>query len=112
MILAVLDVVVIGAGVAGLAAAARLRARGADVLVLEARTRAGGRVHTIRGDGWPAPLEKGAEFLHGRDPYLARLVRRARAPADEHADRHWIVGRDGALRDGDELWQAALPLME
>ncbi|MCA1664958.1 MAG: FAD-dependent oxidoreductase, partial [Myxococcales bacterium] len=48
-----IDVVVVGAGVAGLAAAARLRARGCDVVVVEGRTRAGGRVHTLRGDGWP-----------------------------------------------------------
>ncbi|HEX6836346.1 MAG TPA: FAD-dependent oxidoreductase, partial [Polyangia bacterium] len=106
------DVVVIGAGVAGLAAAARLRERGADVVVVEARTRVGGRVHTLRGDGWPAPVEEGAEFIHGRDPALARVVLRARLHADEHEDRHWLVGRDGTLRDGQAVWEAGLPLME
>ncbi len=40
------DVVVLGAGLAGLAAARRLVAAGRDVLVLEARDRPGGRVHT------------------------------------------------------------------
>src|SRR6187549_1362394 len=40
-------VVVIGAGFAGLACAHELRARGADVVVLEARKRVGGRVHTL-----------------------------------------------------------------
>src|SRR4051812_30578875 len=44
------DVVVIGAGVAGLAAADRLREEGADVVVLEARDRIGGRILTLRDD--------------------------------------------------------------
>ena len=42
-------VVVIGAGLAGLSAAYELSQAGHDVTVLEARTRPGGRVHTIRG---------------------------------------------------------------
>jgi len=107
-----IDVVVIGAGVAGLAAAARLRDRGCDVVVVEARTRPGGRVHTVRGDGWPAPVEEGAEFVHGRDPALARIIKRARLHADEHDDRHWLVTPARALVDGQDVWDAALPLME
>jgi monoamine oxidase len=107
-----LDVVVIGAGVAGLGAAAELRRLGADVVVLEARTRAGGRIHTLRGDGWPAPVEEGAEFVHGRDRALLRLLKRARAHADEHDDRHWLVDKGGTLRDGQAVWEAGLPLME
>lgn len=106
------DVVVIGAGVAGLAAAARLVARGADVVVVEGRTRAGGRLHTARGDGWPAPLEEGGEFVHGRDPALMRWLKRAQLHADEHEDGHWLRTRAGRLVDGDGVWERALPLME
>ena len=40
---------------------ARLR-----VIVLEARPRIGGRIDTQRLPGWPAPVEAGAEFVHGR----------------------------------------------
>ncbi|MGQ0550631.1 MAG: flavin monoamine oxidase family protein [Armatimonadota bacterium] len=57
-------VVVVGAGLAGLAAAWELRRRGMSVKVLEARGRVGGRVHTLRGyfaDGQYADL--GAEFV-------------------------------------------------
>jgi monoamine oxidase len=56
--------VVIGAGAAGLAAAATLQAAGRSVRVLEARNRIGGRVWTDRSfNGFP--LEHGAEFIHG-----------------------------------------------
>ena len=62
------DTIVIGAGVAGLAAARELRGAGMRVLVLEARDRIGGRIHTVHDPGWPAPVELGAEFVHGRPP--------------------------------------------
>ncbi len=39
------DVAIIGGGIAGLVAARRLRARGADVVIVEGRTRLGGRIH-------------------------------------------------------------------
>ncbi len=58
------DVLVLGAGAAGLACAAVLRRAGRRVLVLEARDRIGGRVWTDRGFA-PHPVEFGAEFVHG-----------------------------------------------
>ena len=57
-------VVVVGAGMAGIVAADRLRRAGYDVRVLEARHRLGGRIHTWRG--WAgAPLDLGASWIHG-----------------------------------------------
>ena len=54
----------VGAGVAGIVAADRLRRAGYDVRVLEARRRLGGRMHTWRG--WPgSPLDLGASWIHG-----------------------------------------------
>src|SRR5262245_42613818 len=55
-------VVVIGAGFAGLAAADALRAGGAEVTVLEARDRVGGRVWSVPF-GEAAVIERGAEFI-------------------------------------------------
>ena len=57
-------VVVVGAGAAGLAAATRLAAAGVDVVVVEARDRVGGRLHTVRPAGWPIPVELGASWVH------------------------------------------------
>jgi len=65
---------VLGAGVAGLAAARALAAAGEDVLVLEARDRLGGRVHTDRGFAG-VPVELGAEFIHGRQAATWALIR-------------------------------------
>ncbi|MBE9030979.1 FAD-dependent oxidoreductase [filamentous cyanobacterium LEGE 11480] len=59
------DTIVIGAGAAGLAAAKRLQAAGQNVLVVEARDRIGGRIHTDY-DFAPHPVELGAEFVHGQ----------------------------------------------
>jgi monoamine oxidase len=60
----VADVVVVGAGMAGAAAAAELVRAGHSVCVVEARDRVGGRVHSIR-DFCEQPVEAGAEFIHG-----------------------------------------------
>jgi monoamine oxidase len=57
-------VLVIGAGMAGLGAAARLAKGGAQVTVIEARDRIGGRTHTSHL--WPdLPVDMGASWIHG-----------------------------------------------
>lgn len=59
------DVVVIGAGAAGIAAARRLLRPGLSVLVLEARNRIGGRAWTVRAEG--EGLDMGCGWLHSAD---------------------------------------------
>ena len=79
----VTDVLVLGAGVSGLAAAARLTQAGCTVGVLEARDRVGGRIHTLRDGRWPVPVELGAEFVQGCIPMLLALAGQAGLPIVE-----------------------------
>ncbi|MBL8861698.1 MAG: FAD-dependent oxidoreductase [Planctomycetes bacterium] len=69
-------VVVVGAGLAGLACAHELRARGADVVVLEARARVGGRVHTLEDVLPGAAVEAGGEFIGANHPRWIASARR------------------------------------
>src|SRR5579859_5479852 len=90
------DALVLGAGVSGLAAAARLAQAGCTVRVLEARDRIGGRVQTVRGNGWPVPVELGAEFVMGRIPALFSLARQTGTPLVELVGSRWL-SRAGQL---------------
>ncbi len=66
------DTVIVGAGVSGLSAARLLQDAGRRVVVLEARDRIGGRVHTDRSDG---ATDLGASWIHGiRDSPVAAAV--------------------------------------
>ena len=100
-----MDVVIIGAGVAGLAAARRLAQAGATATVLEARDRIGGRIHTVRDERTPLPIELGAEFLHGSAPEVVEIVRSSKlVVSDIHGDR-WSAER-GKLKplDEEDFW--------
>jgi monoamine oxidase len=69
------DVIIVGAGMAGLAAARHLAEAGLRVTLLEAADRVGGRIRTARDAG--EILELGAEFIHGRPPELWALIEEA-----------------------------------
>jgi glycine/D-amino acid oxidase-like deaminating enzyme len=81
------DVIIVGAGAAGLAAAARLAQSGRRVALLEARDRIGGRIftrHLPAEQGHPAVcVELGAEFIHGLPPVTWSLVGQAKLSAYE-----------------------------
>lgn len=85
------DVVVVGAGAAGLAAASELLRAGRSVLVLEARDRVGGRIWTRREPGLAVPVELGAEFIHGHAPTTRALLAKAGATAVDASGSHWSV---------------------
>ena len=90
------DVLVLGAGVSGLATAQRLVQAGCTVTILEARNRLGGRVLTRRGGKWPVPMDLGAEFIQGRIPALFKLAEQAGQPVVEILGARWEV-RGGQL---------------
>ena len=80
-----LDVIVIGAGVAGLSAARDLTDAGKNVTVIEARDRIGGRMWTQTGT-LSAPVELGAQFIHGRNASTWELVRRQGLQTHTHGN--------------------------
>ena len=95
------DVVVIGAGMAGLTAARALAEAGLKVLVVEAQDRIGGRILT-RHIGEEA-IELGAEFIHGRPPELWALIDEAGLETYERKGTQ-LCFEDGALSDcGGEI---------
>jgi monoamine oxidase len=97
------DVVVIGAGVAGLAAARALRAAGRDVVVLEARERIGGRIHTHHEPQGP-PIELGAEFIHGRADALQQILDEERLTSVEVEGIRFRAAQR-RLRPLPDFWQ-------
>ena len=74
------DVVIVGAGVAGLAAAVELEKAGLRLAIFEARDRIGGRILTHRDPLSPLPIELGAEFVHGRTPEILGIAQRIPLP--------------------------------
>src|SRR5699024_3971103 len=66
------DVVVIGAGIAGLTAASVLADRGRTVTVLEARDRVGGRLHSVPVEG--GVVEAGATWFWDNEPLVLSLA--------------------------------------
>ena len=69
-------VLVVGAGIAGLTVANALTQAGVECVVLEARDRIGGRLHTVDVGGYP--VELGGSWIHTPDGYpmsaFARLA--------------------------------------
>jgi monoamine oxidase len=95
-------IVIIGAGVAGLAAGAKLQAAGRSPLLLEARERIGGRIYS---DHTHAPVELGAEFIHGEHAVTWRIIRTAGLAAEAWLGERRFA-RGGALIATDTPWTA------
>lgn len=98
------DVIIIGAGISGLGAAYRLARAGWGVLLLEARARAGGRILTHYPHGSRQPVEFGAEFVHGGDPFLRAALRRAGLRLKPVRKDMW-VHEDGDIRRLHGYWR-------
>jgi monoamine oxidase len=109
------DVVIVGAGAAGLAAGKRLREAGREVRVLEARDRIGGRAHTDVAT-LAAPFDLGAHWIHAPEVNpLARLAEEIKIACDRrvpHLGFYVDGGRldarsEAAIRERFESFKAA-----
>ena len=98
------DVVVIGAGAAGLAAARDLADKGLNVVVLEARERIGGRVFTWHEPENDLPIELGAEFIHGSADEVNDLLDEAGLASIDVAGQRYAASGKG-LRRLDDFWE-------
>lgn len=87
------DVAVIGAGAAGLAAAAECARLGRSCMIVEARGRVGGRI--VTDDSLGAPFDAGALFLHWaeRNPWRELASGLGATLVDEPASGFRVVGR-------------------
>lgn len=99
------DVAIIGAGASGLTAAGELARAGKSVRLLEATGRVGGRILTIHDPQAQAPIELGAEFVHGKPPQIFDIIRSAGLTAYEHTSRalHVDHGRFLAEKEVGEI---------
>lgn len=106
------DVIVVGAGAAGLAAAAHLSRNGKSVCVVEARDRIGGRILSVRPRGATLPLELGAEFIHGESPAVFEQLRLAGDVAIDAAQTRYRVPQPGRLKHAEDLFETMKERLE
>ncbi len=102
-------ILIIGAGVAGLAAGRKLQQAGLPVLILEARDRIGGRIHTDHHFA-PYPTELGAEFVHGENVSTWGLLRETRLKATQvfASEANHFIFFQGSLKPVCDLQNHAI----
>jgi monoamine oxidase len=83
------DILIIGAGAAGLMAAHELSKSGNNVTILEARNRTGGRIHTLDTASFFKYAELGAEFVHGDLPVTLKLLKEAGIKMNPASGEMW-----------------------
>jgi monoamine oxidase len=107
------DVVVVGAGAAGIAALRRLCAAGLSAVALEARSRVGGRTHTVQASAG-LPVDCGAGWVHSaNENLLTGPIERAGFTLDR-TPPHWMrpsINKDFPPQD-QQAFRAALAALE
>lgn len=110
------EVIIIGAGMSGLSAARELNKHGIKCIILEARDRVGGRVHTVKP--WGIATDLGASWIHqiNNNP-LTTLVKKYKIPVvhtDYSHDNTFSMLKSATVFDadgkkmGDERFQTAI----
>lgn len=105
------NVIIIGAGAAGLMAARLLAKAGKQVVVLEARNRTGGRIHSIDDASFFKGAELGAEFVHGDLPVTLALLDEA-GIGHRHAGGDMWHYKNGRFSEDDEQMEGWDDLMK
>jgi monoamine oxidase len=101
-------VLVVGGGIAGLAAATELAKANCEVVLLEAQDRLGGRIFTIHSG--ETPIELGAEFIHGGNNEFWKEIREAKLETIQ-VPNHFQLLENGNFQQMN-LWQEMEKLME
>jgi monoamine oxidase len=101
------DVVVIGAGAAGLAAARSLAARSLRVVVVEGRDRVGGRVWWQPSPQRAVATELGAEFIHGTAAETMALLRAVGTATVDTDGESWVIHGGRLQRNDNDFIEAA-----
>lgn len=95
------EVLIVGAGLAGLGCAQALLRQGIKSIILEAKDRVGGRVFSERQPLYFPPIEYGAEYLHGVNKSLMNLL--GRRPFVDVQDTH-LYFSGGKLQEKKDFW--------
>jgi monoamine oxidase len=98
-----IDVLILGAGAAGLAAARDLSHAGLRVTVIDARPRVGGRILTLHDARSPVPIELGAEFIHGASAETFPLAQAAGLAVIELPEHHELAVA-GRFKPMGDFW--------
>jgi monoamine oxidase len=96
-----MDVIIIGAGAAGLMAAKELSAAGLEVCTLEARDRIGGRIYSLNDLPFAEQVQGGAEFIHGKLPVTLNLLKEAGLHTVELNGEIWQVAKGKWNQESD-----------
>jgi monoamine oxidase len=103
------DIIIVGAGAAGLICARELAKNGKAITILEARDRMGGRIHTITDSRFPLLVELGAEYMHGDLEFSKKVLKEAKIDYYEIKGDLWrseigeFAEQDDFLEDMDEI---------
>lgn len=95
-----IDIIIIGGGVAGLVSAKILSAKGKKVLLLEARNQVGGRIQSV--DDFSYTAEGGAEFIHGNLKTTFDLLKEAGLKKERLKGKFCRV-KDGKWKEANNL---------